>query len=49
MVMGRALLVETTSAHALAWAALMSGKPALGILPPEGGVHPVMPAREAVH
>jgi hypothetical protein len=40
IITGRLLLIETSSAHARAWAKLMEGKHTLAILPRDG-VHPV--------
>ena len=47
LVHGRAVLVETNSAHAADWAAMFIGKPALLILPRKGA-HPIAPRREAI-
>ena len=45
---GRFVLVETSSAYALPWLMLLSGKPVLTIVP-KGGPHPLPEMREVVH
>ena len=47
-VRGRAVLVETDSAHAEKWAELFRPNPTLIILPHDG-LHPIRPNRGAVH
>jgi hypothetical protein len=46
--LGRALLIETDTAHAEEWAMMFQGRPVLLVMPKDGS-HPVMPARGAVH
>ena len=48
-LLGRAVLVETDTAHADEWAAVFPGRPVLGVLPKGGRPHPVMPARETMN
>jgi hypothetical protein len=49
LIQQRFLLIETDSAHAHDWGAALHRRnvPTLGLMPPSG-VHPVMPARDAV-
>lgn len=47
-MLGRAVLVETDMAHMMQWAELFRDRPVLVILATDG-LHPMVPAREAVH
>jgi hypothetical protein len=47
-LVGRAVLIETSSDHANSWAELVQDKPAL-VISPRGGPHPILPPRSAVH
>ena len=47
-VLGRAVLVETDTAHVEQWAMVFSGRPVLLVLPKDGP-HPIMPERSAIH
>jgi hypothetical protein len=44
----RLVLVETASKHVGDWMQAVAGTPALAIVPRDGGVHPVIPARSAM-
>jgi hypothetical protein len=47
-LLGRAVLIETDTANALAWAKVFEPKRVLMVLPKDGP-HPIMPPRSAVH
>jgi beta-phosphoglucomutase-like phosphatase (HAD superfamily) len=47
-LLGRAVLIETDTAHALAWAKVFEGRPVL-VVAPTTGPHPILPPRSAVH
>ena len=47
-LLGRAVLVETDTAHALAWAQVFQPKRVLLVLP-KVGPHPILPPREALN
>jgi hypothetical protein len=46
-LLGRAVLIETDTANALAWAKVFEGRPVL-VVAPTTGPHPVMPPRSSM-
>jgi beta-phosphoglucomutase-like phosphatase (HAD superfamily) len=47
-LLGRAVLIETDTAHAAAWAEVFQGRPVL-IVAPTTGPHPILPPREKLN
>jgi len=47
-LLGRAVLIETDTAHALAWAKVFEGRPVL-VVAPTTGPHPILPPRSAIN
>jgi len=47
-IVGRCVLIETSSEHAEGWAELIQDKPALVIIP-RTGAHPILPPGSVVH